>query len=299
MSLTYGTGPLSPKRSGRFNTELELPEPLLFFDPYLPRVRAVFEGEVIADSLETRLLHRSGSLPVFYFPEADVRTDLLGEPTRTERQPGIGEASYRPLELGDRAVPDAAWSFSEPAAGAELLAGYVAFEWDAIDEWFTEDEQVLGHARDPYSRIDVLRSTRQVRVSIDGETLADSRRPSILFETGLPPRYYLPPEDVRMELLVSSPNRSRCAYKGSASYWHVRLGERLVEDVVWTYRDPERDAEPVADMLCFFNEQVDIDVEGERSERPRTQWSRGDAAGDGGQAGKHGGQALRGLMGER
>jgi uncharacterized protein (DUF427 family) len=133
---------------------------------------------------------------------------------------------------------------------------------------------VKGVASLPRSRIDVFKSTRHVRVSLGGEPLADSRRPKVLYETALPPRFYLPADDVRTELLVASPRRTRCAYKGSASYWHVRLGDRLVEDLVWTYRDPQHDATLVADHLCFFNEGVDLEVEGERMERPRTQWSR-------------------------
>ena len=148
--------------------------------------------------------------------------------------PAKGRASYRSLRVRDRTAPDAAWVFEEPVADAAFLSGYISFEWGAIDEWFVEDEQLFGHPRDPYSRIDVFKSTRH----------------------------------------ESSPTRTRCAYKGSASYWHVRVGDRLVEDLVWTYRDPQHDAKPVADQLCFFNERVDLEVDGEPQDRPRTQWSR-------------------------
>jgi uncharacterized protein (DUF427 family) len=277
MSLTIGTGPLSPEAAGEFNAALDLPDRLLLFDPYLPRVRALFGGETVVDSLGTKLLHETGRLPVFYFPLSDVRMDMLEARGRSEHVPGKGVASYRSLRAGDRTAPDAAWVFEEPVAEASFLRGHVAFEWAAIDEWFTEDEQLFGHPRDPYSRIDVLKSTRHVRISLHGELLAESRRPNVLYETALPPRFYLPVEDVRDELLVPSPRRTRCAYKGSASYWHVRVGDRLVEDLVWTYRDPEHDARPVADQLCFFNERVDLEVDGERQTRPRTQWSRDDA----------------------
>jgi uncharacterized protein (DUF427 family) len=292
MSLTFGTGPLAPNRGGVFNAELELPDTLILFDPYLPRVRGLFEGETVVDSLSTRLLHESGRLPVFYFPLADVRQGLLEPSSTSVHVPAKGRAAYRNLRVGERVVPDAAWLFEEPAVGAEFLAGHLSFEWAAMDEWFTEDEQVFGHPRDPYSRIDVLKTTRHVRVSLDGELLADTRRAKVLYETALPPRFYIPPEDVRTELLVASPNRTRCAYKGSASYWHVRIGDALVEDLVWTYRDPQHDAQAVADHLCFFNERVDLDVDGVRAERPLTQWSRQEGAGSGA-------QALRGLMGKR
>jgi uncharacterized protein (DUF427 family) len=276
MSLTIGSGPLAPEAAGTFNARLELPEPLLLFDPYLPRVRALFEGETVVDSLRTRLLHETGRLPVFYFPLADVRQDLLESSARSVGVPAKGTASYSSLQVGERMAPDAAWVFDPPVADASFLSGHVAFEWGAIDEWFAEDEQLFGHPRDPYSRIDVLKSSRHVRVSLRGEVLADSRRCEVLYETALPPRFYLPADDVRTELLVPSSRRTRCAYKGSASYWHVQLGGRLVEDLVWTYRDPQHDAKPVADLLCFFNERVDLEVDGERMDRPRTQWSGDD-----------------------
>jgi uncharacterized protein (DUF427 family) len=227
----------------------------------------------VIDSLRTRLLHETGRLPVFYFPLADVREDLLEASETIVEVPAKGTASYRSLRVRDRTAPDAAWTFDEPVADAAFLSGHVAFEWGALDEWFTEDEQLFGHPRDPYSRIDVLKSTRHVRVSLHGEVLADSRRPKVLYETALPPRFYMPLDDVRTELLVPSSRRTRCAYKGSASYWHVRVGSRLVEDLVWTYRDPQHDAKPVADHVCFFNERVDLEVDGERMDRPRTQWS--------------------------
>jgi uncharacterized protein (DUF427 family) len=274
MSLTIGTGPLAPEAAGRFNAPLGLPARLLLFDPYLPRVRALFEGETVVDSLRTMLLHETGRLPVFYFPLSDVRADLLEPSGKSVEAPGKGVASLRTLRVGDRTAPAAAWVFEDPVPEASFLRDHVTFEWAAIDEWFTEDEQLFGHPRDPYSRIDVFKSTRHVRVSRGGELLAESRRPKVLYETALPPRFYLPADDVRTELLVASPSRTRCAYKGSASYWHVRVGDRLVEDLVWTYRDPQHDAAPVAHHLCFFNERVDLEVDGERMKRPRTQWSR-------------------------
>jgi uncharacterized protein (DUF427 family) len=276
VSLTIGSGPLAPEAAGRFNARFEMPEPLLLFDPYLPRVRAMFEGEIVVDSLRTRLLHESGCLPIFYFPLVDVREELLKPSTKSVEVPAKGKASYCSLRAGDRTAPDAAWVFEEPIPEAAFLSGHIAFEWGAIDEWFAEDEQIFGHPRDPYSRIDVFKSTRHVRISLRGELLAESRRSNVLYETALPPRFYLPPDDVRTELLVPSSSRTRCAYKGSASYWHVKVGDRVVEDLVWTYRDPQHDAAPVADLLCFFNERVDLAVDGEGIERPRTQWSRDD-----------------------
>jgi uncharacterized protein (DUF427 family) len=113
-----------------------------------------------------------------------------------------------------------------------------------------------------------------VRVSLDGETLADSRHTKVLFETGLPPRFYIPPDDVRQDLLEASDRRTACAYKGFASYWSVRVGEELEPDLVWFYVHPLHDAADIRGLLAFFNERIDLDVDGERWERPPTQWSR-------------------------
>jgi uncharacterized protein (DUF427 family) len=287
MGLTMGKGPLGPERAGRFNFSFEPPEPLLYLDPYPARVRAILAGETVVDSRRALLLHESGHLPVFWFPREDVRAELLRPSGRAEPSPGKGELTFHDLEAGGRRVPDAAREASDP-----FLAGLLTLAWDALDEWFVEDEQLFGHPKDPYSRIDVLKTTRHVRVLLDGEPLADTRRALMLLEATLPPRFYIPPDDVRTDLLVPSSNRSRCAYKGSAAYWHVRVGERVEEDLVWSYPVPAPEVEPIRDLLCFFNERVDLELDGVRDERPRTQWSR-DADSP------PGAQALRGLMGRR
>jgi uncharacterized protein (DUF427 family) len=293
MALTFGTGPFGDRAAGRFNTDPALPDPLLYFERYPLRVRAVLAGEVVADSRETKLLHSSGALPVFWFPVGDISHDCLTRGERTEVRPGIGEIVFHDLSAGGRTAHECVRESLVPADGAEFLHGHAFLDWDAIDEWFTEDLQIHGHPKDPYTRIDIVPTTRHVKVSLDGVTLAESRRTKLLQETSLPARFYFPPEDVRTELLVPSSQRSRCAYKGSAAYWSVRVGDHVVEDLVWTYADPEPEAAPVRDLLCFFSERVDVELDGEPQERPRTQWARKreDVVG--------GGQALRGLMGRR
>lgn len=266
-----GSGPFGERPGGRFNIPIDAGDGVLYFENNPRRIRAIFAREVVVDSTRVKLLHESGRLPVYYFPPDDVRQDLLEPSDRTEASPIKGTARFWTVRVGDRVVPDAAWSWSEP-----LLEGHIALDWNAMDEWFAEDDQLFGHARDPYSRIDVHKSTRHVRVMRDGIVLADTRRSKILFETGLPPRYYIPAEDVRSDLLVSSPTRTRCAYKGSASHWSVRVGDRVVDDLVWSYPEPQLDAKPVRDLLCFYQERVDLEVDGELQPRPRTQWSRDD-----------------------
>ena len=273
MSLTVGRGPFSEQPAGVFNTRIDPPGALLLWDPVPYRVRGLLGKETVVDSRRVLLLHETERLPVYYFPADDVRTDLLEPSPTTRPSPHKGEARYRTLRLGGRVVPDAAWEHPGPPQPAGFLRGHLAFRWDALDEWFVEDEQVFGHPRDPYSRIDVYRTTRHVRIELEGELLAESRRAKVLFETGLPPRYYLPEDDVRTELLVASTTRTRCAYKGSASYWHLQLGERRYDDLVWMYPCPQHDAQPVRDLYCFFGERVDLRLDGELQERPRTQWS--------------------------
>jgi uncharacterized protein (DUF427 family) len=273
MSLTMGRGPFGDRPAGVFNTEIEPPGALLFWDPVPHRVRAIFAKATIVDSTNVKMLHETGHLPVYYFPDSDFRADLLEPSDKKTHCPFKGDATYSSIRVGDRVAHDAVWAYREPIESATFLTGHAALVWDALDEWFVEDEQAFGHPRDPYSRIDVYPTSRRVRVLLDGEVLADSHRAMILFEGPLPQRYYLPQEDVRMDLLEASSKKTRCAYKGSASYWHVRLGDTLHEDIVWTYRQPQHDAERVRDLLAFFNERVDIEVEGELLGRPVTEFS--------------------------
>jgi uncharacterized protein (DUF427 family) len=165
------------------------------------------------------------------------------------------------------------WTYERPLEAASFIAGHAAFYWDRLDEWFVEDEQVFGHPRDPFHRLDIYRTKRRVRVMLGGEVLADSVRSLALFETALPPRFYIPADDVRTELLEPSEQRTRCAYKGSASYWHVRAGGELHEDIAWTYPEPDDDALEVRDLVAFFNERVELELDGVPQERPVTQWS--------------------------
>jgi len=281
MSLTAGSGPFGERPRGRFDADM--PERVLFIEDVWPRIRGVASGETVVDSPSAKLVHETGRLPVYHFPVDEVRGDLLtASDSRSDSPRGV--QLWHDLRIRRRLVPRAAWTYKPPAERAPWLGGLVAFRWDALDEWFAEAEQLFGHARDPYSRIDVCRTTRHVRVLLDGEVLADSRRARVLYEAALPPRWYLPAADVRTELLEPSGSLTRCAYKGVASYWHVRLPSgAVVSDLVWSYPDPQHDAVPVGDMLCFFSEKVDVELDGVVGERPITQWSDT--------------ESLRGLMG--
>ncbi|MEA2507225.1 MAG: hypothetical protein QOH48_1843 [Actinomycetota bacterium] len=246
----------------------------LLIQPTGRRVRAFFDNHVVADSIEVKLVLEKDHLPVYYFPGQDVNMKVLEPSDKKTHCPLKGEASYWSISTGTRKAPEAAWSYPEPVAGAQELAGYVAFYWDRVDAWFEEDDQVYVHPRDPYSRVDVLQSSRHVRFEIAGETVAETDRPRLLFETGLPVRYYIPKLDVRMEFLDPSPTRTRCPYKGEASYWHVRAGGKVFDDLAWSYREPIPECPKIENLICFFNERVDTFVDGQKTETPRTHWSR-------------------------
>jgi uncharacterized protein (DUF427 family) len=267
------------------NLPVTAPAPDLRFrwEPSPRHVRAVFDDVTIADSKRVMLLLERGHLPVFYFPIADVRMDLLTRTELTSASDFKGIATYWTLQMGERVAENCAWSYEASPSDSPEVAGYIAFYWRALDAWYEEDERAFAHARDPYKLIDTRRSSRHVRVVIDGTTVAESQHPTLLFESGLPVRYYLPHEDVRMEVLEPTDSTTQCAYKGEASYWSVRVGDQVHRDIAWTYREPLALVAPIAEMICFYQERVDaLEVDGEPVEKPQTQWSRQPAGGGGG-----------------
>ncbi|WP_104529060.1 DUF427 domain-containing protein [Blastococcus saxobsidens] len=260
MGLTKGNGPFGSQPSGAFNFAPPPPEQVIYLERSPRRVRVVLGGETVADSTDVRLLHPPGRTPTYLFPRQDVRTDLFEPSDRRRSDPALGEGTYWSVQAGDRRAVDAAYSFEQPPESAAAVAALVAFDWDSMDGVFEEDEEVFVHPRDPYTRIDVLRSSRHVLVRIGDVVVADSTRPRMLIESGLPVRYYLPREAVRTELLEPSYTTTRCPYKGVAHYWSLRLGERYEKDLVWTYPEPFHDAEAVRGLLCFVEERVDLEV---------------------------------------
>jgi uncharacterized protein (DUF427 family) len=226
----------------------------------------------IANSRRALLLawYGPGMLPTYCLPAGDVRTDLLELHGPSASHPFVVDYDVR---VGDLFLTRAAQLFQDPPAPLESLHDHWTFVWDAGLSWFEEALEVHVHARDPSKRVDVLPSERHIRVELDGEVVAESRRPYALFETWLPTRWYLPLEDVRQELLVPSETVTRCPYKRTASYWSVQVGDTLHPDVAWTYARPVLECPGIAGLVAFFNERVDLVVDGVRQERPRTPWS--------------------------
>ena len=268
MGMMYGTGPHSREPAGVFNAEQTL-----YLEPTLKRVRVEVGGETIAESSRAFVLHETGLQPTYYFPAEDVRSEFLEPSDRHTHCPKKGDASYWTIRVGDTVVEAGAWYYPEPLPGAEGLRDLVAFYWQRMDHWYEEGEEVTVHVRDPYHRVDVLRSDRSIRISLEGELLAETNRAVALFETSLPARWYIPREDVVAELEPSD-TVTHCPYKGAASYYSV-AGVEGGKDLVWYYADPLPEVGKIAGLVCFFNEKVDVTLDGEPESRPHTAWSRG------------------------
>ena len=243
-----------------------------FVEPTPRRIRVRLGDTLVADSTRAQLLiqYGPGGLPTYYLPRQDVRPGVLVEET-------IGSEGQRTWAVvaGKKRADAAAWTHENPTGALAALADHVSFSWRQLD-WYEEDERVLVHARDPYKRVDTLRSSRRVQVLVAGEQVANSVRPLLLLETSLPIRYYLPFEDVRTDLLEASDTVTMCPYKGRARYWSIRVGDTFVRDASWSYPDPIPENPKIRDLLCFFNERVDLVVDGHPLERPVTPWSNPD-----------------------
>jgi uncharacterized protein (DUF427 family) len=187
------------------------------------------------------------------------------------RSPSRGDGHTYVVRAGGSEAAGAALRYEE--SPLEELRDAIRLDWDGMDAWFEEDEQVFTHPRDPYTRVDILPSSRHIRVELDGVAVADSAKPTLLFETGLPARYYLPKTHVRMDLLTATDSVSHCPYKGQAEWWSVGAGDQVHEDLAWSYRTPLPESQKIAGLIAFYNEKLDIYVDGVRQERPRTKFS--------------------------
>lgn len=203
------------------------------------RVRAYVGGVPVVDTTSAWLVWERPWAPVYWYPAEDVAAGAVDEARR-------------------------------PDPADETLAGHVSFAFEDVDAWFEEDEELIAHVRDPYHRVDVLPSSRHVVVEVDGVVVADSTHAHALFETGLPTRWYLPKVDVRMDLLEPSATRTQCPYKGEAGYWSVRTGDRRHEDLVWCYATPLPESQRIAGKVAFYDEKVDVTIDGVRQDRPRS-----------------------------
>jgi uncharacterized protein (DUF427 family) len=226
--------------------------------PVPRRIRATLHDRVVLDTTDAIYLWEFPPYPQYYVPLADLADGVL---TDTGETATFAHGTARVHRAGN----GTAWVYDEGVA-----AGRVRFEWSALDSWFEEDEEVFVHPRNPYSRVDAVKSTRHVTVTAAGQVLADSTATVIVFETGLPPRYYFPRTSVRLEHLTPSDTVTACPYKGRTSaYWSVPT----VPDVAWSYDFPTAPLLPIANHVAFFNENVDIAIDDVPQDRPVTPFS--------------------------
>jgi len=240
-------------------------------EPSSKRVRAYLGGEVVADTIHPVLVWEVPYYPAYYFPVGDVRTDLLEPDGGVAHSPSRGDGVTFTVTAGGKQASGAAVRYED--SPIPELRDLIRLDWDAMDAWFEEDEEVFTHPRDPYTRIDILPSSRHVRIELDGVTVAESSSPTLLFETSLPTRYYLPKTHVRLDLLTHTDSETHCPYKGQAEYWSVRTGDTIHEDVAWSYPTPLPESLGVAGHIAFYDEKVDVFVDGVRQERPHTKFS--------------------------
>ena len=262
--------------------------PQLRFHPTAKRIRAFVADEVVVDSTQAWIVWEPRRVvPSYAVPRGDIRGSLVESRAAAAEEHAVRMGHGPPVldpttRFSFHTV--SGQTFDLAADGSTLVSaafvpddpdfdGYAIVDFDAFDEWREEDELLVGHARDPFTTIDTRRSSRRVVVEIAGRTVADSTRTTMLFETYLPTRYYLPRDDVRMELLEPTSTTSVCAYKGLASYWTATIDDTVAPDVAWSYPHPHNYATGVKDMLSFFNERVDITVDGRTMDRPQTPWS--------------------------
>ncbi len=248
------------------------------------RIRPFVNGVAVADTTHALMVWERAYYPAYYFPRHDVRTDLLVPTSTVTHSDQRGDATHFTVKVDGTERVDAAWQY--PASPVDELRDTIRFDWNAMEAWFEEDEEVIVHPRDPHTRVDILASSRHVRVEVGGVALADSTNARVLYETGLPPRWYFPVHDVRMELLVPTDSATRCPYKGQAEYWSVNVNGGLEADLAWSYPHPLPESDRVRGLIAFYNERVDLVIDDTLEERPRTKFSESARQRDGRRGGK-------------
>ncbi len=260
MGLSWQQGPLAPGAVGRFLVPDPLPERMLFAEPLRRRMRVKSGGEWIADSEDVVILHEPGRYPVAYFPASAMAEGVLEPTEHTTIHRDLGKTSWYTVRAGEHRKPRAAWQHTELPAYARDLAGRVAFAWRAMDSFYEEDDRIVGHAADPYHRIDIRRTSRHLVVRHGDQVIADTSRPLVLFESGFAPRWYVPRADVSEDALTAVGFRTFCPYKGVCSYYDIGDARRAA----WSYLDAWPEVEAVAGFISFEADGAEVSIDGQR-----------------------------------
>ena len=250
-----------------------MPDHRTEFEPSPRHVRTYFNNQLIADSKQMMLLRETNHLPLYYFPKKDVQMDFLIPSDQSAHSDHEGEGVFWDVQVFDMIAKNAAFTFRNPLDGSPNLENYIAFKWGSMDSWFEEDVEVFVYPRDPYKRVDVLHSSRHIKVVVDGTVVAETNRPWLLFETGLPTRYYFSKHDVHMDLLENSETVTHCPYKGEAHHYSIKINDKLHKDLAWSYRFPTLECTKVQGLVGFLNEKLDIYEDDKLLPRPKSPWS--------------------------
>jgi uncharacterized protein (DUF427 family) len=257
LTLTLGTGPLAAGAPDTTNYVLDGPQHKLLFSSFPRRIRAVLAGHTVVDSERAMLLHESNIFPVLYFPKDDISIELLVKTGHSTHCPFKGDATYWTISAGDTVAENAAWGYETPLEAVSWLRGYVAIESNRMDHWFDEDDEIFGHIRDPYHRVDARPTSRHIQVHIDGRLVADTTNAFVVSETGGPNRHYIPPADIQTDEFTKSNTTTHCPHKGDTVYWHHT--ETQTNDVAWSYPTPLEEATRIADHWCFDGPNVAVE----------------------------------------
>ncbi|HEY7047909.1 MAG TPA: DUF427 domain-containing protein [Jatrophihabitantaceae bacterium] len=260
MGLSWQQGPLGAAPVGHFLTPEPLPPRLLFAEPLRRRMRVQYAGQWIADSEDVLLLHEPGHYPVAYFPIADVRRDVLVAENRTTQHRELGDTAWFTVTVGDQHAARAAWQYTGLPSHVAVLGDRVAFAWRAMDAFYEEDERIVGHAADPYHRIDMRQTSRHLVVRDGERVIAESRNPVVLYESGFAPRWYVPRADVDETALTPIDGQTFCPYKGLASYYDI--GEH--GGAAWSYREAWPEVGRVSDLVSFEPDKIDVYLDGKK-----------------------------------
>ncbi|WP_109127123.1 DUF427 domain-containing protein [Dyella sp. C11] len=260
MGLSWQQGPLSGASVGHFITPTPLPERLLFAERLRRRMRVKFADEWIVDSEDVILLHEPARYPVAYFPISAVLPGVLVRENRTTKHRDLGSTDWYAVTVGARRADHAAWQHADLPDYANVLRERVAFAWRAMDAFYEEDERIVGHAADAYHRIDIRRTSRHLVVKDGEKTIADTKRPMVLYESGFAPRWYVPREDIAEDALVPTEGQTFCPYKGLASYYDVGHQRKAA----WYYPEAWPEVAAISNLISFEADQLDIYLDGKK-----------------------------------
>ncbi|MDA9425971.1 MULTISPECIES: DUF427 domain-containing protein [Bradyrhizobium] len=259
MGLSWQQGPLSTGAIGRFLVPEQLPKRLLYVEPLRRRMRVHFGGHWIADSEKVLLLFEPGRYPVAYFPATDVSPQVLERTEHITQHADLGPTSWYSVRADEQHIAArGAWQHTNLPSHAGDLQGLIAFAWRAMDAFYEEDERVLGHAADPYHRIDIRQASRNLVVAHQGRVIADTKRPLVLYESGFAPRWYVPRADVDESALTPVKLQTFCPYKGLCSYYSI--GE--ARQAAWSYLDAYPEVRRISNLVSFEPDIVTVHLNG-------------------------------------